>query len=796
MIYREDIKPYKRLVGDGKPGFARGMSLFSTAHMILYVSAFFAARVLMMKVMMPFGLAFFVASYGALGKQVAFITGITTMIGYISTFKGYASLGHIVTLAMLMLSIFLLNHKNKGRVYKMGFLALVINSISSIFIHYKFISGGFIMYDGILSILESVIVVAGAFIFNYGIPLYFQGGKRKILSMEEMICLSLMAAIVVSGMWDIKYMGFSLKNMVAFFIVLSSGYIKGPAIGAAAGVTLGLVSSISDATMPMSLGIYAFCGLISGVFREIGKVLSAAAFIISGAILSFYTAGLLSTQSLFLDTLAPAIVFLLIPKKQYEKIGLFVDGDKRSVELQKTYIERVKDLMNIKLASVSTTLSGLSDILEQNVESELNKKTEVNALVESLADKVCANCDGRNLCWKRELYYTYDSFADVFRIIEKNGKISPSDIPDSLKRKCLRPTELVKQVNYLFEIFRLNNSWKKKLINSRIIVAEQVKGISGLVTSMMDEVATSMEFKNDIEKEIAVALDRQGLEFDDILAVKNSKDKYEVTVYRQPCAGTALCTKGFATEISKTLGVKMVRNTSNCKINNECSVCQFSLVEAENYSVITAIARSSKEEVSGDSHTYGSIGHGRYMLALSDGMGSGVRAAQESNTTITLLEKFMEAGFERNTALKAINSVLVLRSCNESFATIDMGLIDLYNGVGEFVKIGAASTFIKSGMEIDIINSTSLPAGILDEIDVESQIVEFRNGDMIVMVSDGIVDSNSELKERWVTKALREFDSGNPKDIADYLLNKAKEYSGSKQGDDMTVIVSKVLKIM
>jgi stage II sporulation protein E len=219
-------------------------------------------------------------------------------------------------------------------------------------------------------------------------------------------------------------------------------------------------------------------------------------------------------------------------------------------------------------------------------------------------------------------------------------------------------------------------------------------------------------------------------------------------------------------------------------------------VETENYNVTTAIARHAKEDISGDNYCYGDVGEGRYMVALSDGMGSGKLAGNESNTTVSLLEKFIEAGYERNAAIKATNSVLVFKSNNETFATIDMGLIDLYDGVGEFVKIGAAPTFIKSGMEVDMLKSSTLPAGILDDIEIESEIVQFKNGDMVVMVTDGIIDANKELKERWVVNLLKEIDSLNPKEVADYILQRAKEQYGGQVKDDMTVVVLKVWKLM
>lgn len=795
MLYREEILPYKRVKGSTKPVTEKKIRIISTQVIILYIAAFFIARVFMLEALMPFGIAFFVAAYAVLNIEATFITGGIIILGYFSTFNGYLSISHIISVVMLMLVMVIFKNKDKNRILKMGFASFIINAVTYIFFHIKFITGTLIMYDVILAILESTIIMASAYIFIYGMPIYFESKKRRILSKEEMICLSFILAVIVAGIWNIEYMGVSLRNIVTLFIILGAGYVEGPGLGAAWGTILGMVLCLSSVVVPTTVGMFGFVGLMAGVFKNMGKIICAISFVISYVIAMIYIIQTGSAPPNILGTIIPIVVFLIIPDNKYVKIANVIDNEKKDIEFRATYIEKVKDLMDKKLSILSGTLSGLSEVLSKNIDSELTHKSEINGMVENLADKVCISCDKSSTCWKRDFYNSYDSFSELLWNIEKLGKIGFNDIPQILKNKCVRPNELIKQSNYIFEIFRLNNKWKKKLINSKIIVSEQVKGISEIMKSMTEEIGTSMDFRNDIEQEIAVSLDRNGLEFEDILTIKNNKGKYEVTIYKKPCAGKQECNKEFVRVVSRTLGVKMVRESGKCKINNDCSICQFRFVEAENYSIVTAVSRMAKEEVSGDNYTYGSINDGRYLIALSDGMGSGVRAAIESNTTISLLEKFLEAGFDRNTALKAINSVLVLRSCEESFATVDMGVIDLHSGIGEFVKIGSAPTFIKSGMEVDVIKSTSIPVGILDEIEIESQILDFKSGDMIVMVTDGVIDAHKEHTEGWIIRALKEFDSGNPKDVSDYILNKAKSLYGNEIGDDMTVIVSKIWKL-
>lgn len=795
MIYREELLPYRKTSDNKKPD-SKLLNLFSFQDIILCLSAFFSSRSIILKSLMPFGMSFFTSVYGVSDKQKAFLVGIASLAGYLTSQKGILSLSRTVTLLFLIFLSFVFKTDDKNRAFKMVFTGFIINTIMYIIFHMQFSPGGIVDYDIAMALVESVIFAASSYIFICGMPLYLENKKRKRLSGEEMIFIGLIISIIVSGMWDIAYKGFSIKNMVAFFVVLALGYIDGPAIGAAIGAVIGLISAMSNISMPVSLGIYAFCGLIAGVFKELGKIITCIAFVITAGLLGLYTAGIGGAETIFIEVLIPSIIFILIPKRYFERISLLINGDKMAVELQKSYIERVKDIMTLRLESISSTLSSLSGILEENMDNELSYKSEINGIVEKLVDRVCSGCDNKNLCWKKELYYTYDSFIELLRIIESSGRINSSFLPDDIKRKCIRPNELVKQANYIFEIFKLNNTWKKKLIKSRMIVSDQIKGVSEFIKTMIDEVATSIEFKNDIEEDIAVALDKKGLDFDDVFAVKNKRGGYEVTIYKKPCSGRQECSKEFSSVVSEVVNARMVRDGSQCRFNKDSSMCHFRLIEGESYDIITAAARIAKEEISGDNYSFGKAGEGRYMVAISDGMGSGVPAKMESSTTISLLEKFIEAGYERGAAIKAINSVLVFKSSSESFSTIDLALIDLYSGVGEFVKVGAAPAFIKSRDNISVIRSTSLPVGILDEIDIESEYVKLKNGDMVIMVSDGVVDAGGELKEKWIINFIREFDSVNPKDVAEAILERAKKLCDGNIIDDMTVLVSKLWKIM
>jgi stage II sporulation protein E len=214
------------------------------------------------------------------------------------------------------------------------------------------------------------------------------------------------------------------------------------------------------------------------------------------------------------------------------------------------------------------------------------------------------------------------------------------------------------------------------------------------------------------------------------------------------------------------------------------------------YRIAKGVARANKgyDDVSGDSYSFLNLPKGQDIVALSDGMGTGLKAFKESKVAIELLEQLLEAGFDGDTAIKMVNSILVLKSSDQPFSTLDMSLVDRYTGICEFVKIGAASSFIKRGNKIEAVKSTSLPLGMLNDIESESTTKTLKDGDIVIMVTDGILDSEEEEieKEKWVEKALRKIDSRNPQDIADYILETATQKAGGTVKDDMTVLAIRI----
>ena len=240
---------------------------------------------------------------------------------------------------------------------------------------------------------------------------------------------------------------------------------------------------------------------------------------------------------------------------------------------------------------------------------------------------------------------------------------------------------------------------------------------------------------------------------------------------------------------------------SNCYLPNT-QINQFvykndNEVQITNFEVVYGVERyvGDYQQISGDSFSFLQKEEGQFVASLSDGMGTGLNAYQESERVVDLLEQFLEAGFSKETAVKMINSALVLRDQGKTFSTIDISSIDLYSGVCEFLKIGAATSFIRRGNWVECITSTSLPAGIFQQTDLDKTCRKLYDGDMVIMVTDGVLDVlPTEHQEHVMKDIILEHETNNPKELADYILNRVLQYKNGRFCDDMTILVMGIWK--
>ncbi len=363
------------------------------------------------------------------------------------------------------------------------------------------------------------------------------------------------------------------------------------------------------------------------------------------------------------------------------------------------------------------------------------------------------------------------------------------DMPLSLKKRCLHGRELVTTVNYLFDNLRINEYWSEKMGESRQLVARQLKGVGQLVRNLADEIEVDSSIDVELREQLLKACKRLGINLKDVSPVRCKGELLSINVISASCVDGSGCDLSIAPALSSALGQKWEVCQKNCPAIMGRGACDFTLKRAFNYQVVSAVAQVAREEKSGDSLIVKTLDEGKELVVLSDGMGVGAKACEESNTAVKLLLDLLAGGFDKELALKTINSVLLLRSRGESFTTMDMMLIDLFNAELDFIKIASAPAYIKRGKQITVLSSSSLPIGILEEVEVNSERKTLLPRDIILMVSDGVMEASREQNgDIWIPRLLAQIRETDPHIIAQMVINRALSLAAGKPGDDMTAI--------
>lgn len=793
MQYGADLSAYKRTLNINKKEEKKTVDGRLVIKLLIYfVSSMLISRVLLVNYIAPFGVAFLIAVVIYGGDKIPLVTACGSLIGYASL---YSNLKDMPSYIILVALITLIGYVTKDLGRKKQLLIIFATLMLEVAAYKLFISKLTIGVAAFTAFFEAVCIFPIYFIINYSIICFKDIKTKHLFTNEEVISMAVTVSLVISGTWGAAIYGVSLRNILALSFVLIISYVKGSTVGAASGVAMGVIIGICSTNLPLFVSVYGFCGLIAGIFKESGKVLTGFSYIAAFFIVTIYSN--IPGQFKVIEIIITAVVFYVLPNKLYGRLMLELDFFRKQDNISSNYVDKIKGILVNRLDSFSDVLNNMSSILENLAENDkLVMKSKSAALIENLADRVCSNCNMNSMCWKRENYYTYNAFGELIQ----NYQEKKPGMPDELERKCIKRTALMKNTEEIVNNYIISEMWRKRLSEGRELLSSQISNMASSVSEIIDDFNANIKINVEAENNIRRILDRNRIKYTDVFCLDNKNGRLVVKLKMEACSGRQTCVKEVLPLVSEVLHKNMCVSDEGCNIDIKDNNCTVTFEEAPRFHVGSHARRLCKdgESYSGDSYSFGKLSDGTYMTILSDGMGSGPQAEQESNAAVELIEKFAHTGFNKITAINTVNSIMTLKfSADEKFSTVDFSSIDLYNGEAEFMKVGAVASFIKSGSRVEVIKSRTLPMGVLDKVDIDIIKKKVKNGDLVVMVTDGILDYNNEAAGRvdWVVDYLQNTSCSNPKDLADELIEKAKELSGGKVKDDMTVVVNKVYSL-
>lgn len=791
-------------------------NLTSFKNIIIYIISFMISTIGMGQEVSPFSIAIVGACLASGVPAIGVV--LVGLIGNIIGAGTIGALNYILIILMLLILLFIKppRENDEYKNEKIQISGHIFFSVIFVMIA-KLILTKFTIGDMLLHITLAIFSVVFYKIFVNSLIVIEEITERRAFSIEEVMGASLLLSIAVSAFGDFSILGLSIRNIISILIVLVLGWRNGILVGTTAGVTIGITLGIIAQNEPLIVAVYAISGMFAGILNKFGKIGVIIGFIIGNGILIYASKGTAMDLVVFKEVLIASLGLLAIPKWAGIDIEGLVPEETFFPEFNNRRLTQSKETIN-QLNVVSETIKDMAETY--NDEDQEDKKQEMKEKnKKTFVRELLNNLDGleENIFYEDMSNPESKIVDELFKILLDKQEIDKNDLLETfakfnnyivtfenekLSQNMEKEIEqIIKAVNYAYKTSKTDFIWEEKVRTNKKNVQAQLDGVSKAISSIAVKMEKNMKEEEefvDVNKKAIVALEIKGIIVDEI-EINKKDNRFFIDVYLKEDSKITENTdiEKIKKVLEKVLNEKLMINDSKTKKINKQGKRGFSYLSEDKY--LLQIGQTTKikdnSPVSGDSILQIRLNDGKYLIALSDGMGSGPEARKSSQIAIKMLERLLMSGFDKDTSIDLINTT-IMNVNEEIFATLDITIIDLYNGKIEFIKNGACPTYVKNNKKVQIIKSLSLPAGILENINLTTYDKDIENQDIIVLCSDGILDANVEYKnkELWVKYMLEDIEISNCQKIADIILNEAIDNNYGKAKDDMSIIVCKLIK--
>lgn len=797
MPVSADREAYKRLcpypLRPARKPWRLEMGTIKTAWsgLALAFGCFLVGRANLLYGVVPFGPALLAAVLPQQSKWTAVLVSGSIAAGMITALGFGSTLPYFVVLALLVVGFTRIRFSGALPGRRALVLAATLLMVRGCVV---WASRG-TWYDLGLVIFEAVLAAVSSMIFSYGLPAALDYQPGTVFSNEQLMSLGLIVAVSLAGTAGLSGEIFVPGEILGRYLGMLLALAGGATVGAAAGVLVATVAVITGAAAAEQISILGFAGLLAGLLRETGKPGTALGYGLGELALSLY---LLPRRLTWASLLSPAValaLFALTPGGLIQEAASLVPGTREQQGRQEDYEGRLRQAASARLTQVAAVMQELSTAFKEIVATARTKdEDQLNRLLASLLAHVCESCPLYSTCWEQDFFKTYQNTFELLSLAEFNAGLAVEDIPLSIRQKCQRLPEFLKAINHLFTTYKTNISWKQRLIEERDLVATQLAGMAKVMSNLAGELKIDVKVLADVKEAVQGSLKQYHLNAGAVDVWQSLGGKIEVWLRDLDCPGGRECRQLAAAALEKALGEPMKAKICSCRLDHDQDGCVLQAVPAPQFQFVAAgYTRPQKRgDISGDSFKAVQLPDGRQALILSDGMGSGAKAAAESRTAVRLVERLLAAGLGKDVVLQTLNSVLVLRSTEECFATLDLVLMDPYTAAAEFIKVGSCPTLLKRGRTVAVINPGAPPLGILPEVDLAVIKKKLCTGDILVMISDGVLECRQERAAGidWLINYVQQ-SREEPEQLAQSILALAARRAEGVD-DDMTVLAVSV----
>ena len=429
----------------------------------------------------------------------------------------------------------------------------------------------------------------------------------------------------------------------------------------------------------------------------------------------------------------------------------------------------------------------------------MERRTDMDAedmgqIQQEITGRICSGCDTCAVCWEPANDTMYRLFGRLTESLWKNGE-ADEETKQELERRCHYAAHVEWEAAAVFEQARANKAWYNRLLENREVIAQQLDAMAFIMQDCVHEAKLLDQEEKRKISEIRYRAREHGIAIEEIHLYRKNDGHIQAFVTARSRWGNSIAMKELTKAVALPLDLNM-KPHKDTKTFIGKDLMEVVFEEMPLFHAVHGVARMVKDgaKVSGDNFSCLEKEDGELVLSLSDGMGFGARACKESELVVDLLERFIEAGFTKDTAIRMLNSAMVIHGEDDNYSTVDISSVNLYTGETSFYKIGASATFIRHrDGGVECLLSTSLPVGVSFEIEIEQAKKRLCDGDFLVMITDGVLEYlHTEKPEETMEGIISDIKTNHPALLAKKILDKVMDYTGGEVRDDMTVLAAAI----
>lgn len=655
-----------------------------------------------------------------------------------------------------------------------AFLPLLATGVTMVLIN------GSLSNVAAMYVAESFLAGGTAYFLQRAVRLVETRRESAVFDSGDVAAVVVSLGVLLLSFSGLTVAGVSVGRVLIVLTILVCARHGGLSGGAVAGIAAGAVQGLSTAGLSYLSGAYGLGGLTAGVFSPLGKIAVAVAFVISNGIASLQVSGSMQVFYGAVEVAAASILYMVLPQSRRLSNLFAVRRDKLPGDsLRKNVILRLRYAADA-MRGASESVDKISKKLQDTAADDLP------GVYGRAAEKVCSGCSQCAVCWRKNKDETQKSFSRLSYPLREHGRVDRSDFDVPFLTRCGRVGEIRDAVNGEYKELLAKESAKMRAEQVRAVVEEHFRSTSQMLGDMAEEFEQYQRFDEESAEQVREVLRRRELTPIEVCCRIDKFGRMTVEAHVMRPRGVHINKGQLTREISSACG----RTFAQPSVAAAGERIKLQMCQKPVYAIERGFAQHAAGGASlcGDCAASFTDGSGRYFALISDGMGTGGRAAVDGTMTASMAHSLLKAGIGFESTLRMINSAMLAKGGEESLATLDVACIDLFTGETQLRKAGAAGTVLRRRHKAEYLEAKSVPVGILPEIRFARSEKHLESGDLLVMVSDGVTAAGTE----WLCDLVTNFAEDDAQLLAEQIVDRAVRDRADGHEDDVSAMVLRV----